>query len=272
MNTENSMTNKIMQMLLSQFQKDKEFFLTKLNRDNFREATLDLLGINDKKGKNLYSIVYKKFLKRKKLDKYKYSNPRFRRNISNSEFKNVKITAKPSGIIEEAKSPVEEIKDELEKDSKKDEETTQVKTPTKEGGELRTVPYDHWTARSIGAVFEGLLSPLRAVWPEMKGLSDEEKESIGQMLLPGFQRYGNELFQYFIFPLFGTAGILGPKIAKGRKLHKEAQEKKKQKKLDSKLTEEERVNKLTCRFCNEMFDSAHIKSHQETCKKRIKEQ
>ena len=273
MSKEDSGTHTIMILLIAQFKKVPEFFLEKFNRDNFKDTTLDLLGINDPKGRNLYSVVYKKFLKKMRLDKDKYSNPRFRIKLPSSEIK-ANTTSKPSGIVEDRKSPVEKINDELEKDSKEEKETTQLKTQTKEASEFTPIVYDQWSAIAIGAVFEGLLSPLRAVWPEMRGLTDKEKESIGEMFLPGFQRFGNELFQFFIFPLIGTVGILGPKIAKGRKLHKEAQEKKKTKKQDDKLSieEKDRINKLTCTFCNEMFDSAHIKSHQETCKKRIKTQ
>ena len=265
------MINKILVLILAQHQKDKEYLLEKFNRDNVREATLNFLGINDKKGRNLYSVAYERFVKKLKLDKYKYSNPRFRINIPRSEI-NAITKSKPSGIQDEAKSVVEQITDEFEKDYKKEKETTQLITQTKEDVELSPVPYNHWSAIAIGAVFDGLLAPLRAMTPEIKGLSDEDKESIGRMFLPGFQRFGNELFQYVIFPLIGTAGILGPKIAKGRRLHKEAEKKKKQEKLDNKSTEEDRVNKLTCNFCNEIFDSAHIKGHEDTCKKRIKSQ
>lgn len=251
--------------------RDPNFFESKSNQRKGRQGYIDQYQLDQKKGEDIWNHTFPKFLRRNRLKKEDFIRTRFRPNIPSSEII-PKTTSKPSGITEDAKSVVEQVKDELEKDSKEDKETTQLKTQTKEGGELSPVAYDHWDARAVGAVFDGLLAPLRALWPEMKGLSDEDKESIGRMLLPGFRRYGGDLFQYFIFPLFGTAGILGPKIVKGRKLHKEAQEKKKQKKLDSKLTEEARVNKLTCTFCNEMFDSAHIKSHQETCKKRIKTQ
>ena len=196
--------------------------------------------------------------------------PKFNEKMA-SEISSKSTQEKPSGLKDEKK----------DKDSKTGEQGTTGKVAPKTGPDGKPLPqtdtgvppvkYDHWTTRGIGALFQSFLLPLKAVWPEMPSLTDEEKEALGEMWLPGFQRYGDEKLQFLVFPALGTMGILVPKMAQGRKLHKEAEDKKEQKKKTEKATkeEEERVNKLSCRFCNELFDSAHIKQHEATCPKRV---
>lgn len=194
--------------------------------------------------------------------------------IKKQNHKTTKYNSKlASEIVAKTTEKKSGIKDEKKDDSKKEQKTDETKTDQakKEAG-VREPIYDHWDAMGIGALFQAMLMPLRAAWPEMEGLSDEEKKALGEMFLPGFQRYGDEKLQYLVLPSIGAVGILAPKVIKGRKLHKEAEQKKKKLAENNKLTEEEeaRVNKLTCKFCNGLYDSAHIKGHEDTCKKKVK--
>lgn len=66
--------------------------------------------------------------------------------------------------------------------------------------------------------------------PESDLLSDEEKTSLGRMWTPIFQRYFTEDYQVIGVAVIGTAGILIPKLAKGRKIKKEKESKEKEEK------------------------------------------
>lgn len=219
MNSDDSLTNKIMVMLLAQFQKDKEFFLEKLNRDNFKIAVLESLSINNDKGKNLYSIVYGKFLKRKKLDKYKYSNPRFRRNLSSSEFKNVKITAKPSGITEEAKSPVDQIKEEIKQDH------PQLDSSGKQEIDSELEHFEQAShlipVESVSIFWDGVWQLMKLKWSMIAPLTPQERDSLGKMWQPFFEKYTSEKFIILGIPTIMTFGIFAGKIREGMRLKKE---------------------------------------------------
>ena len=271
MSKEDSGTHTIMILLIAQFKKVPEFFLEKFNRDNFKDTTLDLLGINDSTGRNLYSVVYKKFLKKMRLDKDKYSNPRFRIKIPSSEIK-ANTSEMRSGITKEAKTQPEIIKEEILHEhpqlASRDEQEIDSELENFEQGS-RLIPVE-----SISIFWDGVWQLMKLKWSMIAPLTPQERESLGRMWQPFFQNYTSEKFVILGIPLIMTFGIFARKIREGRKLHKEAQDKKKKQKESDKLTKEEelRINKLTCTFCNEMFDSAHIKSHQETCKKRIRSQ
>lgn len=187
--------------------------------------------------------------------------PKFNTKLANEISSHT--TEKPSGITQEPKQGSTQKQTVFDKDGKPIQQTDQTST-------VPPIKYDHWTKKGIGALFQAFMLPTKAVWPEMPSLSDEEKENLGEVWLPAFQRYGDEKLQFLVFPALATMGVMIPHFAQGRKLHKEAVAQKEKKKVDEKATEQEtdRVNKLTCRFCNELFDSMHIKAHENACPKR----
>ncbi len=264
--------------------------LTDLLRESVKQAIANGQDLTQPSNR---TIFLKKFIEDNKDDKTVPDKLESIRPTANTVFKEIlgdnnvemkkqshKTTKYNSKLASEIAARTTEkksgIKDEKTKDSK-DGKDKDVKTlQTKDGKTIENAPvlYTHWDAQGVGAVFDAMLTPLRIAWPETPPLSDSTKQSLGEMWLPAFQRYGDEKLQYLVFPAIGTIGILAPVIVEGRRKHKEKEEKKKKDKESDKLSKEEveRVNKLTCKFCNEMFDSAHIKGHEGTCKKRINPQ
>lgn len=240
---------------------NRTIFLKKFIEDHEKN---DLVSNDIKSIRPTADRVFNQELGEKNIQKIKSGNKKTKYNSKLAKEIAATTTEKKSGI-----------KDEKKDDSKNQTKTDETKTDeTKKQFQVREPIYNHWDAMGIGALFQATMMPLRAAWPEMEGLTEQEQKALGEMFLPGFQRYGDEKLQYLVLPSLGAIGILAPKIIKGRKLHKEAEQRKKKDAQNNKLTEEEeaRINKLTCKFCNEMFDSAHIKGHESTCKKRIKPQ
>ena len=95
MNPKNSKSDEIRQHIESKHKLDKKFYTEKINRHNDRTAILESLEINNKKGKNLYSQIYKKVLKRKKIYNTNYTETRFRISAS-SDIKNNSFDVKTS--------------------------------------------------------------------------------------------------------------------------------------------------------------------------------
>ncbi|MEX0862603.1 hypothetical protein [Nitrosopumilus sp.] len=82
--------------------------------------------------------------------------------------------------------------------------------------------YDYLTVQSVSAVFRGMLSPLRAINPELE-LSQEEADCLAQIWIPGIKKLGSEKFQYLVLPTIGACGMIGTHVYEGYRLHKEQQ-------------------------------------------------
>jgi hypothetical protein len=80
---------------------------------------------------------------------------------------------------------------------------------------------------SVSATFAALFIPLKIAYPEIDGLTEEEKKSLGKLWTPAFKKYLTEMQAIVILPLLATAAMLAPKIAKARKAKKEKQQKEK---------------------------------------------
>ena len=99
--------------------------------------------------------------------------------------------------------------------------------PVQEGQKM-PVQYDE---KGVSATIDAFYLILRSGFaPESDLLSDEEKTSLGRMWTPIFQRYFTEDYQVIGVAVIGTAGILIPKLAKGRKIKKEKESKEKEEK------------------------------------------
>ncbi len=82
------------------------------------------------------------------------------------------------------------------------------------------------TVDSIGALAQGAMAGIKSMLPDLEMLDDEEKKSIGAILLPPLSRISDERIQLYLFPMLGILGIIGPKIARARKTKKEKNLKK----------------------------------------------
>ena len=88
-------------------------------------------------------------------------------------------------------------------------------------GQKMPVQYDE---KGVSATIDAFYLILRSGFaPESDLLGDEEKTSLGRMWTPIFQRYFTEDYQVIGVAVIGTAGILIPKLAKGRKIKKDKQ-------------------------------------------------
>jgi len=94
--------------------------------------------------------------------------------------------------------------------------------------------------KAVSATFSAFVLMLKLNCPDLELLSDEEKDSLGKIWLPFFNKYLSDKYAEIVIPVFATAGILLPKIAKARRIkkEKEGQEEKQETKPDKNLQAE----------------------------------
>lgn len=85
-----------------------------------------------------------------------------------------------------------------------------------------------YTAKVVGGFWAGLYSIFQMFVPDLENLSEDEKDSLGEVWLPIFQRYLAGSFMSMLTPLFMTASIFAGKFMKLRKSNEEKQKKLKQ--------------------------------------------
>ena len=64
---------------------------------------------------------------------------------------------------------------------------------------------------------------LKLNYPDLENLSEEEKDSLGKIWLPFFNKYLSDKYSEILIPVFATAGIFLPKITQARKIKKSKQ-------------------------------------------------
>jgi len=93
--------------------------------------------------------------------------------------------------------------------------------------------------KSVSATLSAIFLMFRFAYPDLELLTDEEKDSLGKVWLPAFNKYLTDNWAIIGVPLFATAGIFLPKIIKARKAKKiregAGETKAKQEEIDSKL-------------------------------------
>lgn len=175
---------------------------------------------------------------------------------------NANITPNPvQGKVENKNQPdSEQKKIKLDKDGKPITETNAAPPPHN---------YEHFDAEGVGATFQAFLMMFRIALPEMEGLTPEEKQTLGRMWLPAFQRYLTENWAYIGVPFMGTMGMLLPKIVEARKKHKENEKNKERNQLTEKanLEEKERNENLgfPCPYCKKKFTEVALQHHKPNC-------
>ena len=99
----------------------------------------------------------------------------------------------------------------------------QTQIPDQPGMNPPGQPYvnPNMTIDSVGALCQGGMAGIKAILPDLELLDDEEKKSIGAILLPPLSRIQDERIQLYLLPILGVLGIIGPKIAKAIKSKKQ---------------------------------------------------
>lgn len=174
-------------------------------------------------------------------------------------------------------SPVGEIAATVTDDKGKKTVAT-VQYYDKDGKPITTKPVHEWEnfdSEGVGATLNAFYIMVRVAYPELELLTNEEKQSLGKMWLPAFQRYLSENWAYIGIPFLATMGMMLPKIAAARRAHKEA--KGVETKPDNKkAATEERKRKevkdeIVCEWCHKKENSwMDLKYHKRTCKQKPK--
>lgn len=132
-------------------------------------------------------------------------------------------------------------------------------TPEPQAGAVDQAPKQKPTGAQVGQVGVGEVQPAQAIifdekavsatlnafflmfrlgYPDLELLTNDEKESLGKVWLPAFNKYMTENWAIIGIPLLATLGIFIPKIVEARKKKKIRDSKEegleKQKEIDSK--------------------------------------
>lgn len=207
--TEKSISELSREHIRKQFENGYDYTI-KSNRINDKKAIVESLGLDKKKGEDIYVHQYRKVVKQLGLNMEDYVDTRIRLPRSNLK---ATITAKPQGPLFEPKSdPVEKIKQEITLEQPEIQQLQQ-----KIQVELKN---EHITSGTIEGILEAIWSILKIRWP-LDQLTKDEKESLSKMWLPGFKKYLSENWAYIGIPFLSTLGIFLSKTVKARELRKE---------------------------------------------------
>lgn len=199
---------------------DPDYFKTRSNKRKARNAWIELYQLDQKKGDDIWNHEFPKFLRQNKLKKEDFIRTRYRPNIPRSEI-NAHTTSKPSGIIEQPKTQVDIINEEIQHEHS--QLTVQDKQKLDEELENFEQASHLIPVESIAGFWDGVVQVLKWKWSMIEGLKPEERECLGRIWQPFFQKYTSEKFVYFVIPILRAIGMLVPKIREGRRLSKEKQ-------------------------------------------------
>jgi len=116
--------------------------------------------------------------------------------------------------------------------------------------------------KSVSATLSAIFLMFRFAYPDLELLTDEEKDSLGKVWLPAFNKYLTDNWAIIGVPLFATAGIFLPKLIRARKAKQiregKGETKAKQEEIDSKL--KERADQI--KKDHEEKTKAYVKANQ----------
>lgn len=164
-------------------------------------------------------------------------------------------------------------------EGKVDSTTAEKKPPTyydKDGKPIAVaqapIRYEHFDAKGVSASLNAFYLMMRVAYPELELLSEDEKNSLGNMWLPAFQRYLTENWAYIGIPLLATFGIMLPKIAEARKKNKAKKEETPETQKASREEQERKSDVKKCEWCKNQFTKwEDLKVHKRTCNKKPKQ-
>jgi len=163
-------------------------------------------------------------------------------------------------------------------DSQQTEQAQTTQAPPRMGADGKPIQqianWENFDSEGVAATFNALFLSIRIAYPELEALTKEEKDSLGKMWLPAFQRYLTENWAYIGIPLIATFGMMTPKIAAARKLHKKNKEIAQVTPETIKATAEQKdrkERKIVCPDCRTEFNSfVALRDHKRVCPKKPK--
>jgi len=109
--------------------------------------------------------------------------------------------------------------------------------------------------KAVSATLNAFFLMFRLGYPDLELLTNDEKESLGKVWLPAFNKYMTENWAIIGIPFLATLGIFIPKIVEARKKKKVRESKaeglEKQKETDSKLEQRQKEIKVSTNIENE---------------------
>jgi len=82
--------------------------------------------------------------------------------------------------------------------------------------------------KGVAASFNAIFLMLRSLYSDLELLTDDEKDSLGKMWLPAFNRHLTEKWAIIGVPFIATVGIFLPKIISARRLKKAKEKEEKE--------------------------------------------
>jgi len=116
-------------------------------------------------------------------------------------------------------------------------------------GEVQPAQPIIFDEKAVSATLNAFFLMFRLGYPDLELLTTEEKESLGKVWLPAFNKYMTENWAIIGIPFLATLGIFIPKIVEARKKKKIRESKEegleKQKEIDSKLEQRQKETKVS---------------------------
>jgi len=204
-------------------------------KKDFAEFTLENKPITFTKSH--YLDILKRELKRRNIDAKAYGlqsrSPTFIRKTGDM---NTTLTTHPSKVESKNITDQKNIKQITELKKDKDGKIIQQTATEQEKKELISDYRINFNEQNVGITIKALYNILKLKYPNIEGLTDEEKEILGELWLPAFQKYFAENYAIIIIPVISTLTLLAPKISKAKK----EQKKKKKDTLEKEIAELEK--------------------------------
>ena len=196
------------------YDRKPDYFQIKSNRKIARQGFIETFNLDLKKGSDIFNHAFPKFLRKNRLKKEDFLETRFLKP-KNVDMK-ATIKPKPQSFAFE-KSPTDIVNEEIQQELV----VQQVQGQSQ-------IKNEHIDPVAVESTFEGLWIILKLKWP-LEDLTNEERQTLGRIWLPIFQRYLNEHWAYIGLPFLVTVGIFGKHIIVARRIKKESELKEVQK-------------------------------------------
>ncbi len=173
--------------------------------------------------KSHYLDILKRELKRKDLDPKAFGltskHPTFVKKTTDMK---TTLTAHPSKV-DSKQTP--ETKPEIKTETKTGTGTTTITTTSQdETGKIIEEMRINYTEKSVAIILKSMYNVLKIKYPTIEPLNDEEKEILGELWTPAFQKYLADKYFILIMPIFASIALISPKIVKAKKANKKSKE------------------------------------------------
>jgi len=96
--------------------------------------------------------------------------------------------------------------------------------PVQQGGVVVAPVPETFDQKAVSASINSFYLMLRAVYPDLELLTEEEKDSLGNLWHTAFNKYFTDKYAELLIPFVATFGMLAPKILEARKKKKNSKE------------------------------------------------